>query len=1784
MRGFSVNPTTTSALPASSSVRPMLSHWSMQPWSSYGRWLLILLLTALSVLQVAPLAAQADEPTFTVRRPFGTGDDVTNSVAVGDVNGDGYLDLVAGNGGGQSYVYLNDGQGNFPVQSRRPFGTDSEDIMSVAIGDVNGDGYFDLVAGNDPESVGAQSYVYLNDGQGNFPENARRPFGSATDHTRSLAIGDLNGDGYLDLVAGNGSDPQFENLAHLSYIYLNDGQGNFPLEGRRSFSPNNKNVTSVAVVDVDGDDQLDLVVGVWGNQSYVYLNEGQGDFSADYRHSFGTGADNTYSLAVGDMDGDGHLDLIAGNLGGQSVVYLNDGQGNFPQEKRRPFGTDVDNTASVAVGDMDGDGHLDLVVGNQAEQNYVYLNDGQGNFPYEQRRPFGTGHDNSVSVAIGDLNNDGHLDVANSDQGASLTVGGQNMVYLNDGGGNFSISRAFGPSNLEPNSVAVADVNSDGYLDLVVGHYLKQDYVYLNDREGNFPQELSRPFGTDPSATNRLAVGDLNNDGYLDLVVGHRLEQDYVYLNDGEGNFPQELSRPVGTGSGVTTGLAVGDLNNDGYLDLAVGDIGYFDDQGYFHNGQNLVYLNDGQGNFPQTNSRPFGTGDAGTVAVAIGDVDGDGDLDLIVGNAGAGMIKYLGQNYIYLNDGRGNFSQQTGRPFGPSNNATTSVAAGDMNGDGAVDIVVGTSLQQNLVYLNDGQGNFSQQYGRPFGTGGDYTSSLATGDINSDGFLDIVQGNYQGVGYIYLNDGQGNFPPAKGRSVGGSNLNCIAVGDVDSNGVLDLITGSNAQQVIYLNTLHHAGGLVNHSPQIAVTRPGPTANAAFFSTPVVLDSPTIPITYTLFDQEDDRVGRVEASYSLDGGGKWLPAIAVSTTVTTHLSAAPTGVQHVYTWDTSASGFFGQSDNVVVRLVAYSQPPTTTQPITGSYRYTNSVPGATQWATVSATTFPFRVRGTQVRVVDQEHDPVAGALVYRLSTGQFFGAKPMADATGQPFRTDAQGYLGGRGALQRGDSLVALLPVTPTHPLTFTQQYSYFLTSAEPISSGLALTQLSTPGVLTLTVPTASTTNTHPLMLFNLTVSLEWDASDDDLFQAELENGFKRASEILFKVTNGQAAIGRVDVWPAKNFWNRTDLVLYASNSLRPSAAIGGVVNEPMGEIVRPAFDQPASRPIAQAYLPGQIRMGVSWDPFGEESGDLSEQWWRALAHELSHHLLFLPDDYVGFKTDPHTNQRVMGRVDCQGSFMTTTFDPSYTRFLDRPAWQGDCLQTLAAFTTGRSDWETITHFYPMLKSPLASISQAGDWQLTEGPNLLPLDVTHLAFWPLSQPRPTVPARYFQFRNANGEIVRLPTAQVYLFQTQNTDDPTDDILIALGSPTGGGDRIKVRGGKPGDRLCLFDFGASDGQTYTGCIRALSAANVSIPVRALGSVANKARWAPAIDISALTTRTLLVTVTQTLPSNTRLKMQVFPAHYPSAPGVAPVAGLTLTHNVYVGQIALPYPASDVSIRVWVDGGRDLEAVSQFSLQLPWKPDDPVMAGPNTMPMGGPNTMPMGGPNTMPMGGTDHPVVGSAPNYRFAAPAFSADAQVVIYNVAGVFEPNGIERLQILRSPPEVGDESWLVPVGQAYFVQSDPTLAAKRAIAITYLQRDVPEGYEHTLTIYYLRQGGKSWQRLATQQFVENLLVADLQVSAGTYAVMSTVVLPALSSGLNLVTYPLPDTRPITTALASLAGQYSNLYEVGPNGKLLLAPQQLVFGHTYAIQIESRESVYLYLAPPRRLPNGQIPGQ
>ena len=374
---------------------------------------------------------------------------------------------------------------------------------------------------------------------------------------------------------------------------------------------------------------------------------------------------------------------------------------------------------------------------------------------------------------------------------------------------------------------------------------------------------------------------------------------------------------------------------------------------------------------------------------------------------------------------------------------------------------------------------------------------------------------------------------------------------------------------------------------------------------------------------------------------------------------------------------------------------------------------------------------------------------------------------------------------------------------------------------------LREPGVKQLVV-----SSDNKLMLFNLDMSLEWDARGDGDFMADLEEALAQSSAVLYDVSNGQMALGDVNLYFNKEKWLSADIVMYAQTGIRPRATMGGVALTLTHDVVI----SPAGI-ITNAYGPGQIRLGPNWDPFGTSLAELTQDWQRALAHELSHYLLFLPDNYIGIGPDG----RPTG-VDCFGSFMTSTYDDAYSEFLTQDEWKGECLQTVAEATTGRTDWETIRHFYPFLTVPISPFNP--------GPAIQPLRLTQLITHRPTTPTATYEPLFYDVRRADGNaLLPLRQAQGYLYQQgADEDDIGDDRLIPLGSTVGEGARLKVRGGGLGDKVCVFGPIEGDGASFTGCLDGLDNINRSIRMTRVTD------WLPDVVVHTPNSRRIEVTVT------------------------------------------------------------------------------------------------------------------------------------------------------------------------------------------------------------------------------------------------------------------------------------------------------------------------------------------
>ncbi len=403
---------------------------------------------ALASFVIMPLEAQSQQPPvkFKIKAIYDSGGFGADAVALSDLNGDGHIDLIVANAcpsGGCS--------------------NDTEGVVSVRLG--NGDGTFQA--------------------PNNYASGGNRP--------TFVAVGDLNGDGKPDLAVANlcrsGNDCSVDDTGEIS-VLLGNGDGTSQAAVRYSsggFSP-----MSVAIADVSRDGRADLLVanhcdalecmGRLRGSVGVLLGNGDGTFHAPVSHYSGGG--RAVSIAVGDLNGDGDVDLAVANEcvifdgdtcnSGLGVVGVLLGKGDGTFQPAVYYLSGGHDAGSLAIEDMDGDGHPDLVVTDNRTAGHghagVMLNNGDGTFqaPIVRIAGFEAG-----AVAAGDLNGDGIPDIAVVNTCTSnLCTSGKVSFLAGIGGGDITgvVSGALSGGNLSA-GIAMGDINADGRPDVVVANY-----------------------------------------------------------------------------------------------------------------------------------------------------------------------------------------------------------------------------------------------------------------------------------------------------------------------------------------------------------------------------------------------------------------------------------------------------------------------------------------------------------------------------------------------------------------------------------------------------------------------------------------------------------------------------------------------------------------------------------------------------------------------------------------------------------------------------------------------------------------------------------------------------------------------------------------------------------------------------------------------------------------------------------------------------------------------------------------------------------------------------------------------------------------------------------------------------------------------------------------------------------------------------------------------------------------------------------------------------------------
>lgn len=617
-------------------------------------------------------------------------------------------------------------------------------------------------------------------------------------------LADLDDDGRLDAVA-IGQVSSYETIT----AFMRQPDGSY---GVRQDLAIGASAYALAAADLDGDHRVDVVT----MGSAVRILRGHGDGTFEVSQAYAIAPSYFWGAAIGDLNGDGRPDLVFVGTTGTSGPYppyvpsvvsvrLGNGDGTFGEPEKIIVETDA---RQVKLADLNMDGHLDVVLGLSRGMGRL-LGNGDGTFGPPTLYSMG---DLGSHIVIADFNRDGRPDVA------TAALSGNLVLWSGDGWGGFSPMRT-AATKCRPYELAAADFNDDGIVDLATWQVPEGGVaLHFGNGDATFGKFRSLQLSSGPYG---LVLGDFSLDGKLDIALACSNSRVALLRNQVGGQFAAPIEAPVN----YPQTIAAGDLDANGSLDLVLGAdyVAVFATDGFSFGtrvdvpfGREPVeivpadLIEDGRlelaviqnwsasmGVLILRNQPPFtisvhaeiptSTTGARPVALAIGDLDRDDHLDLVAAN-NDGTVAIL--------RGHGDGSFDPPATYSTGSSGAGRLALGDLNGDGALDVVAIRGLYV-AVLLNRGDGSLGPPTSYRTGS---QPIHVAIGDLNGDGFADLAVGN--GGDYtvsVLEGRGDGTFETKIDVGVGDIPYQ-VAIGDLDGDGRADLVaTGFNRNAALLL-------------------------------------------------------------------------------------------------------------------------------------------------------------------------------------------------------------------------------------------------------------------------------------------------------------------------------------------------------------------------------------------------------------------------------------------------------------------------------------------------------------------------------------------------------------------------------------------------------------------------------------------------------------------------------------------------------------------------------------------------------------------------------------------------------------------------------------------------------------------------------------------------------------------------------------------------------------------------------------------------------------------------
>ncbi|MGV3631090.1 MAG: FG-GAP-like repeat-containing protein [Bacteroidota bacterium] len=545
-------------------------------------------------------------------------------IKLADFDGDGLLDILTFREDHYNVTWFkNSGSATFATQGSLT--SSSSNTIETVITDADGDGDWDVAISNSTNFK-----LYKNDGSGNFGFGtviySNHPF-------EGLDSEDMDNDGDLDIAFAESPGAMYE----LGW-FDNDGTGDYTW---RVAASTWDWVLDVNAEDYDNDGNIDLsVASSMDNRINWFRNLGNNTFSNWITISSNL-QDIIYDVEYSDLDGDGDLDVIAANsesvgsnhrVDDQRIVwYENLGDGNYGRHKVICYKDVLENPSQLRAADMDGDGDNDVVaLSSYVDQLTWFENDGSGNFTYDDMNTINSFSDEINSFDIGDLDGDGDLDVVvnKKDFAESLVI-----WYENLGNGNFNFGSSSYDIDLDQATIGlsarlkVVDMDQDGQMDVLSSmEYSNQLWWYKN--LGNNVFSTPNMINPSISGVQSAEVSDLDNDGDLDVVALSKWDNKLVWhKNNGSNLFAAEAV--IDATLVLPKNVRAADLTGDGLDDIYV-----------VHDKEMILYPNTGNGTFAERQLiLPLTDG---SVTEEIADINGDGKEDILFGEAFQAKVSWL--------------------------------------------------------------------------------------------------------------------------------------------------------------------------------------------------------------------------------------------------------------------------------------------------------------------------------------------------------------------------------------------------------------------------------------------------------------------------------------------------------------------------------------------------------------------------------------------------------------------------------------------------------------------------------------------------------------------------------------------------------------------------------------------------------------------------------------------------------------------------------------------------------------------------------------------------------------------------------------------------------------------------------------------------------------------------------------------------------------------------------------------------------------------------------------